>query len=309
MRRRRLLQGSIGVVGALAGCVDRFTPGAGSDARACPSTVPRVENADYDGEFEMNCHRPGGSTPDGSGTALTADDRSASLPDADIAFTLTNGRDRHFDTNFYDWSLQKRADGEWHGVVARRVPADSESSLAPGDSHAWSVSIRNEDLGQPVEPVEADESPSLRALGAGTYAFVVAGSYGEAGRSMRDNQPSVGYARPFELDGDSLELVPTEAVEDATRDGDTVTVSVGVDDPETITVERGVDPSTPDDGRHTTLITETVYGRPTLRNVLAHFEEGVERVRLRTGATAGSRLRRGTTFSYRGTTYGVTNRE
>lgn len=308
MNRRTVLHTGVALAIGLAGCLDGVGPRSPSstpEPLSCPSTVPRIENADFDGEFRMECDAPTESETDASDTTLAPDARSASLPNAEIAFTLTNRRDRPFNANFYRWELRKRVDGEWHGTVPTRASANAESSLAPDSSHTWSVSIRNDALGKPVEPVTADASLSLRALGGGTYSFVIVGSYGRRGQSWVENQPIVAYAAPFRLEGDALRLVPTNAVRNVARDGSAVTVTVGADDPSgAITVTKR--PSGVDGGR--TYVTESVYGIPSLRNALAQFEDGVDEVTVRTDDPFGSPLYRGLTFTYEGTAYEVTER-
>lgn len=310
MNRRTYLRAGVALSCGLAGCLDSIGPlsSAQSGDLPCPSTVPRIENADFDGEFRMECATPGQSETEISRTTLSADTQSVSLPNTETGFTLANRHEQHFNANFYDWTLLKHVDGEWHGTVRREVPADAGASLAPGESHTWSVAVSNDDLGPPVDPVRANESPSLRALGGGIYAFVVVGSYGRESQSWVESQPIIGYAAPFTLEGDPLELVPTTTVRDVSRDGDTVTVTVGADDPhDAVTVQKRSDGDTPSEGEPITYLTESVYGIPTLRNALAHFADGVQRVTVRTGDSFGSPLHRGLTFTYEGTTYEVTN--
>ncbi|RDI70812.1 hypothetical protein [Halopelagius longus] len=311
MNRRTFLRAGVALSCGLAGCLDSIRPptSSSSDGLSCPSTVPRIENADFEGEFEMRCNAPTESETEPSDTALAPDSRSVSLPDAEIAFTLTNRRDRYFNANFYRWELQKRVDGEWYATVPTRAAANAGSSLAPDESHTWSVSVTNDNLGTPVEPVTADESLSLRALGGGTYAFLVVGSYGRRGQSPQENQPIIAYAAPFTLSGDALQLVPTNTVRDVTRDGNAVTVTVGGADSNgsvTVTKRPETDPS--DDAVSAAYVTESVYGVPALRNALAHFEDGVEAVTVRDDDLFGTPLYRGLTFAYEGTVYEVTDR-
>lgn len=310
MDRRTLIKGGVALSLTFGGCLEGISPSSSSDALSCPSTVPRIEYADFDGEFQMKCERPAESSTDAEGTTLTPDVRSVSLPHAETTFTLTNRHDQHFNANFYNWELQKRVGSEWYGTVGRKFSAGAGSSLAPGNSHTWSVSITNDNLGQPVEPVTGNESLSLRALGGGTYAFIVVGSYGNRGQSWGENQPLIGYATPFKLQGDALQLVPTNSVHNVTRKGSTVTVTVGADDPNrTITVAKRTETQTASERPPATYITESVYGHPTLRNILAHFDKDVEKVTLRTTDLSGSSLQPGLPFSYEGTTYQVTSIE
>lgn len=255
----------------------------------------------------MQCNTDIESTAAADETALVPGERAVSLPAAATTFTLVNNRDEAFNGNFYNWHLQKHVDGSWHETVARRFSAAAGASLAPGGSHTWSLSIRNDGLERPVEPVTADETLELRALGPGQYAFVVVGSYGGEGEPWRESQPVVGYAAPFTVEGDPLELTPTNRVQDVARDGETVTVTVGADDPDrSVTVTRRTEEEAPAGDQRTTYVTESVYGNPLLRDVLAQFEPGVERVTVRTNGRLGTRFHRGATFAYEGTTFEVT---
>lgn len=308
MNRRALLHAGVGLSCALAGCLDGIDPlSASSNDPPCPDTVPVIERADFDGTFRMRCNTADDSTTAAGETTLVPATRRLSLPDAATTVSLVNNRDEAYNANFYNWRILKHVDGQWYSAVARRFSPADESSLAPQESHTWSLSVSNDGLERPVAPVTSDEQLPVRALGPGRYAFVVVGSYGRHGQSMTDNQPFIGYAATFTLAGDDLELVPTNRVRSADRDGETVTVTVGSNDPDrAVTVSRRSSAQASNDALVTEHITETVYGNPLLRDVLAQFEPGVERVTVRTHGMLGTQLHPGATFAYGGETYEVT---
>ena len=208
--------------------------------------------------------------------------RTASLPDATVEFTLTNRRERGFNTQFAGWDVHKLVDGAWHGFdrsVVTVEPGEEGDRLPPGGAHTWTVSVDNDDLGPVVEAVAGHVDVPLRALGGGTYAFVLYGSYGDSDENWAENRP-VTYGTRWQLDGDPLELVSPDSVTDVTRDGDEVTVQEGGsgDPPGSTLVLTRTDPGTADPSPISPVVVEAVYGRPPLRAGLAAFEDGVRRV-------------------------------
>lgn len=202
------------------------------------------------------------------------------------------------------WNLYKLVDDEWFRVGPSVHTADCQL-LHPGEREQWPVRAFN------AEPVptggDCREGLTRGYLGGGEYAVVV--GYGH---------PEDESAAFVEFVGDRIEVVPTEdgSVE---RDGATVTVTAdeygdeGGEDA-TLTVERT------DDDVEERLIAEQVMGGgqfgfesryEALRNALAAFEDGVDRVRVRTDENAAERAvgydetgqRR---FSFRGQAYVAT---
>ena len=146
--KRRIVLG--GLSGLLAGC----TVGADSSTDDCP-TVPDAS--------ETVCN-------DDAPVALTASDRSVSLPEATVRFELHNRSDESIGLTVSNWSLYERTTEGWESVVSPtvnpmrhlvgsdeaiqwEVVLDSEEAILQSDSDATSVRI-------------GDVSP-------GTYAFVV----------------------------------------------------------------------------------------------------------------------------------------
>jgi hypothetical protein len=286
MRRRRLLRALPATAVLAAGCLARDS----SDGSTTEDETASTTTADDGGSAEdIDGTDPDGFPPRGSDQvdevvwfrdsedgpmAIEPAATAGELPTAEFAFTLENGIDRTFETNFYDWTLAKRVDGEWYYVAPRLVP-EPLMRLEPGDDHEWTLTASSERANTRY-PSAADKSDlSVRGLGAGTYAFAVDGWFEDA-----DYEHQTVFAARFELAGDPLELTPSAAVQQVTRDGDAVTVRAeGVDSEDareaTYVLERTEDA---DDARE--MITEQVIRRWPLCDALAHVEDGVRAVRV-----------------------------
>lgn len=307
-RRQFLRTGSALLAAGFAGCNALQPPDSTTTGSPCPTDVPPAVRADYRGEFRVFCNDRSESAD--AETVLRPSPRSGSLPDARVAFALENGRDEHFNTA--RWDLRKRVDGTWHDPVVPRT-GRSRPSVGPGETHDWAVAIDNADLSRVVEPVEGDEF-SVRALGGGTYAFLVSGSYGAADERFVENEPWLAYVARFSLDGDSLALEPTSRVRTVTRSADTVTVRATDGEPDRVVTASTRDdaPTAQSEAARREIITEQLYGRPVLRDALAHFEDGVAEVVVETGAgpdrrvASPRRLGDTITVAYRGVEYAVT---
>lgn len=213
----------------------------------------------------------GETTPDGAPVTLDADPTAASLPTATFDFTLANGADRRFMTNFYDWAVRKYVDGRWYRIAPQLVPVPL-MTLDPGASHTWRLSVDNTSLGEPSGRLEATDEIGIAGLGGGEYAFTAAGWFEE------EDDEQTGLAARFTLSGGPIELVPTNEVIETSREGDTVVVHTNVD-PEggrsaAFVLERA------DEEPDRTLIAERAFRDRKLRNTLPYFEAGVETVRL-----------------------------
>jgi len=149
---------------------------------------------------------------------LSPDTRSIE-PDETIAFTLENGTDTEVKSNFYDWTLEKRVDGEWFRIAPAAVP-EPLMTLRPGESHTWHLTIENGGVekGDTVPTVQGDREFTVRGLGGGTYGFSVDGWFGQ------DVDTKTAFAATFDLDADPLALTPTNDVAETERDGETLIV-------------------------------------------------------------------------------------
>lgn len=158
--------------------------------------------------------------------------------------------------------------------------------------------------GDPVPHAQGTRSVTLVGLGGGTYAFAVDGWF-----ATEDYEDGVGFAARFELDGPAVELAPTNAVRETTREGDTVVVETAVESGED-TKLAAFEVTHADDGSGDArrLVTEQALRDRTLRNTLPFFEEGVRTVRLveRTSTVPPFGVR-GTEFvEYEGERYRIT---
>lgn len=214
-------------------------------------------------------------------------DGPARLPEDAVEFTLHNGGDRTFETNFYGWALYRLEDGRWHRVAPTSWPQPL-TPLPAGESHAWTVQIDTTDLSPYQFRTQGTTDLSVGPLGGGTYAFAVDGWWADQSATPTYEHQTVAAAA-FAVEGDPLELVPSDAVVEATRDGDTVTVTA--DDPAATDSDRTREGTfvlrrndEADGGR--TLVTERVYRHWPLRDALAHADSDVTEIRVET-TTAG----------------------
>lgn len=157
------------------------------------------------------------------------------------------------------WRLLKLVDGDWYDLTPAR-DSISWRELVPGAIERWGLSLSH-GAGREVPT-------TVGRLGGGWYAFVT------------EVEPSaIVRTALLSVDAPPLTITPDDD-RSVSRDGATVTVTARgeVDDePATLTVtrhERG----------DTRLIREQVQRQAGLRNTLAFFEDGVERVVLRTDA-------------------------
>ena len=189
-----------------------------------------------------------------------------SLPGA-VDFTLTNHTHANLSGN--SWNLYKRHDGEWfylepwaHTAVLRTIPPGGERSYHLRAFHG--------------DPVPCD-GISVGNLGGGTYAF-------ESMYSTDDDAPvDLGsFAARFEVDAPAVDIRPTPSADLAvTREDGTVRVEW----PRRPEVERGtLTVERREDSPAERLLPEQAMRARNrgLRNTLAFFEDGIDRVVLRT---------------------------
>lgn len=296
MNRRALLV-SLGSV-ALAGCTARDGPtGNGTDSTTSPSSsetastesntpnapsvgVPPDEAAGPPWDDDVTRVVSWTEATEETPIRLTPARGRGSLPTAEFEFTLRNDSDARFAFNDYGWSVWKRTDGEWFHVEPRYWP-EPLRYLGSGETHTWTLTVDNTRLdGDPLSRVEGRRSVTLVGLGGGTYAFTADGWF-----ESEDYENGVGFAARFELDGDAVELAPTNEVTETTRDGDTVVVTTDVeagDDARTaaFVVRRAGGAGGDDADGVRRIIAEQALRDRKLRNTLPFFEDGVEAVRL-----------------------------
>lgn len=245
--------------------------------------------------------------PDEVPIRLERSTETVGLPRDDVSFTLRNGTDRVFNTNFYSWAIWKRVDGEWFHVLPR-MTNDPLNPMEPGDEHTWTVEVDN---GEEVGPVEGTDSVTMSGLGGGEYVFETDGWF-----EGRGYEEKTGFCARFEVEGSGIELTPTENAE-AERDGDAVVVtddSEGTEDTRfvALVVERVDETEDAERMIPEQAIRGSSFANPhKYRNTLPFFEEGVKTVRYETyGGThppfgvQGSRV-----IEYEGGFYGVSAEE
>lgn len=215
---------------------------------------------------------------------------TASLPQAELSFTLRNGTDRPFESNFYDWSLYRWERGRWHYIMPL-AGVDPLNTLSPGFSHRWMLTVDNERFPQSWTRPLGDEDLTLHGLGGGTYAFSIDGWWPDQEETPADEHKTA-YAARFTLDGEPLSLEPSRDVTDVERGCRTVVVSLideratETDDEPGATLVLTRDDSVTDPYH---LVTEQLYRQGPLRDAIAYAEPHLTEVRVETSATIPQR--------------------
>jgi hypothetical protein len=327
--RRRLLATVGGALGTLfAGCVGdstgpEETGGDSDDGNDSGEGVDGAPNSSPpEGEGDLPLSAPPGETPgscpgynhvaevvcfenidtDDVDTYLEPSGQSVT-PEEAFTFTLRNGSDRILETNFYNWAVHRYVDGEWYRVGPQEWP-EPLMHLAPGDTHTWSVTVRNEGAlaGESVDGASGTDELSLQALGGGYYAFRARGWFED-----ETHEAATAFATTVELDADPISLVRTRAIETVTWEGDTLVAETSRGDPEKHTraaykLERV------DGEADRRLITEQVYRDDRLRDALAlahEYETDSVRLEEHTGSTPIFARSPEGRFTFQGSTYEV----
>jgi len=151
--------------------------------------------------------------------------------------------------------------------------------LPPGESHTWTVTFEDDDLGRVAFRSSGTSDVTVGAVGGGTYAFAAEGWWDDQAATPTYEHRTV-FAAQFELTGEALQLVPSDAVTDTRRDGDRVVVEADNPDggdPATYALTQDEDATDPRE-----FVTEQVYRQWPLRDALAHAGEDVQEVYVET---------------------------
>lgn len=226
---------------------------------------------------------------------LQPSQRSGSLPEATFTFRLANDRGVRLWTNLLGWKLFKRVYGTWH-LVAPTLTPPTERTVASGSFRDWELTLERDPLrtgerGRPSYQQEGTDGRPVERLrvgpvGGGTYAFGVPVRFEDDGGDA--SEPDSVYAAEVELAGDPLAVTPTDAVGGVDNRGTEVVVHLAddahfldADAPRATYEVTEVSPDeAPDDP--TRRIPEQLAWSPELWNAVAHFDPGVERVRVET---------------------------
>lgn len=296
-RHRRELLASLAAGGAfLAGCVD---DGSSDD----PGNADGTENSDDDpkstdgipelpdegypgtcpeyGTARVICYEAVVGSDDGEAVGVESvpavlEPSTRSLaPDESIEFVLSNQRDVALSTNFYDWRLDKRVDGEWYHVAPFEIN-EPLMSIPPGESHTWTMQIDNSGIedGEVVPQASGTDDLTLAGLGSGWYAFRARGWFEDD--SYEDD---LAFAGMFDYDGDPLELTTTNLVGETEFEGETLVSEPAANQQanEAYVLERVEEL----DGEPEQVITEQLLRSPPRRDAVALAQEhDADRVRL-----------------------------
>lgn len=274
LHRRRLLGlAAAGTVSA-AGCIEDLPGRDGGESSGSRSDLhcPDYERGEPD---RVVCS----ADPPGDTLVFEPDPERAELPRAEVECRLENDSGERFETNFYDWSLQRHRDGEWYHLGPYAIPQPLHR-LPPGETHVRRLVVDNSDL-ERVRPPEVDDADgehvaSRHGLGPGAYALAIS--------SESEGQATV-YSAAFALEGDPLPLVAPETVADTQRDGDRLVVDVESTSDEheldryDLTVRREPDPPR---SAHRFVQEQLYHFRNAgLRAAFAHFEDDLQAVVVR----------------------------
>ena len=221
--RLQMLAGLAASGGLLAGCVNRSESATDSPTDTDNDTAvtfPEDTTADacpsVPGADQTVCYEA--VDPDTVPLALVPGSQSLE-PDQSTTFTLRNQSEQALQTNFYDWQIYKRVDGDWYYILPDSTPMPL-NRLEPGGTHTWTVTVSLDDMtdGGSVDRVEGNDTVTVTALGGGHYAFVTRGSVptGAAGTA------NISFVAGFDLEAPSLELTRTDAIDDTEWDGGTL---------------------------------------------------------------------------------------
>jgi hypothetical protein len=200
-------------------------------------------------------------------------------PEEPVSFTLHNNSDGTLNTNFYNWRLHKRVDGEWYSVAPRFVNQPL-MMLEPGDTHTWELTVDNDGIedGQPVRPVSSVEDLNLTGIGRGRYAFRGRGWFEE-----QDHETDTAFAATLDFEGEPLSLTPSNAIEGVGWEDETLVAESNRGNPDDEDYRLGayeLERVESADGART-MITEQVLRRAQLRDVVAlALEHDADSVRL-----------------------------
>ena len=286
------LAGSAGV--ALAGCISGSdddpdeTDDNNSDDDPRTGEPDQLQSRFPDEEFPEDCPEYDGVDrvicydavdPETVPAVLEPTARTVAEGDS-IDFTLYNRSESKLSTNFYNWRINKRVDGEWYHVAPHEYP-EPLMAVEPDDSHTWTVSIDNSGIvdGEPVPRMSGTEQLTLGGVGGGHYAFRARGWF--EGESY---QEAIAFAATFEFDGPPIQLTTTNSIESTEWDGETLVATSTRGDPDNEYSKKGAfelqrvsDPA----GNVQPVITEQVLRTEQLRDTIAlAFEYDADRVRL-----------------------------
>lgn len=234
--RRQVLAALAASGAVLAGCVSGNSNGNGDDAGNGGATGDPPESKLPDEPFPEGCPTYDDVDRVICYGAVDAEEMPAILePSAreigegdPLTFALQNQSESTLQTNFYNWRLSKRVDGEWFWIEPREWP-EPLMMLQPGESHEWTLTTDNESIeSRSVTGTTGTGALDFEGLGGGYYAFRGRGWF--EGETYDD---TFGFAATFEFDSDSIKLTPTDAIEETEWDGDTLVGHSSRTDPDT----------------------------------------------------------------------------
>ncbi|MFB6071542.1 MAG: hypothetical protein ABEJ88_01080 [Halobacterium sp.] len=252
-------------------------PGPETDSRFAGESFPALPGDDETGQSSVSWFHEATAE---QAVFLRPSVEQTDLPST-VTFSLVNHATEPATGNPYYWELFELADCAWHKITPWAYPLPV-TAVPPGDAYDYRFRFSN------GESLPCSNGNAVGWLGGGTYAFKV-------GINVRDRT----HAAVFELDAKPVEVTPTGGVE-ATRDGDTVTVTSPKWDAGhgrgEATVERAA-------SADRVLVPESAARRDVYRNTLPFFDAGVSTVVLRTSDSVARSAQDAGVLRYRGDAY------
>jgi hypothetical protein len=321
--RRELLGTLAGSAGlALAGCVGGSgdepddTEDDDSDDGSGTGEPDQLQSRFPDEEFPEDCPEYGGvdrvicyDAVDSETVPAVLEPSTRTIEASEsIDFTLHNRSDLALKTNFYNWRIHKRVDGDWYRVAPRGYN-EPLMTVSPGESHTWTVSIDNDGIadGESIPWMSGTEQLTLRGVGGGHYAFRARGWFAD-----ESYEESIAFAATFEFDGPPIELTTTNSIEGVGWEDETLVATSSRGDPDNEYSKRGafeLERLDEAGSEAETVITEQILRQPQLRDTIAlAAEHDADRVRLEeyNGVTPIFGSRSDKIYEFQGSYYEVT---
>jgi hypothetical protein len=191
------------------------------------------------------------------------------IPGTTVEFTVENSADEPFETNHYDWTLQKWDGSSWRRIAPLAIPAPLDE-IPPGESHTYRIMPVEDELIRSRRAYIADSGVTIGGLGPGVYGFSTQGHF----ESTPEDE--IGAAAVFGFAGEGSPVRPTDDVTGIERNGTTLTVRADAS-----ADRRGeLVVSFVDGESDTQLLSEHVRQLRVLLNVLPYAAtDGIENIR------------------------------
>ena len=190
---------------------------AATDRAGAEGTDP-CRPTPFDDEIAVRC---GGDSSMGD-VRMTVSEPTLAMPQGQLTVTLSNESDATLESSPKHYQFYHRRDDEWVPIYQKVMTAEAVFiDIPPGEEYQWRIELDTADLGPRFPPQEKfGYRYFLFRLPPGRYAF---------GYRFRRMDQRVMYTREFEVTGDPLQLIPSDAVIGTSPGDGTLTVRVEPD--------------------------------------------------------------------------------